>query len=736
MVDRGDELHRSQAPAGLTRRTDSAFFRHAISPIFRPRREGARRPTAGTPTPRRPIQRPLNRRDGRSRGRRRERSTPICGRARAAVLPTGASTGSKRVRGAVRHRRRRRARRTSRRPSGVASPTSTATNTSTAPWRSAPSRSGTPSRTSRARSSTRSRAATCRALSERARSGSRRAVVRRHSVRGQSAVSQDRRRSDGRRRSHRAHVHGARRRDRLRLLRLARLVCRRRGGRARADTRRLHARVPFDDVAALEAAVSDSGTAPRGDRDRAGDRAVAVHGVDQRARASWRRQSGAVLIFDEIKTGFRLRTGGYQAFADVVPDLAAFGKAMANGFPLAAVVGRSRHHGCRAQDVDLVDARERRRRRSPRPAPCSTWHDTARRVRIALGDRRRHEARGERRRSKRAACEGIDRSTGIDPMWMLRGSIVRRASSGSSSSRRRMACCSSAARTTIAALAHDDDAIRDIERWRERRAGRRCATRKRRTVSGRAATRRSTGTEPLIDAHAHFYHAGTGRADWADVNAARFRAGERIGITYHVASVLGTTASRRRRTFRRRTTSTRGNDVDARDLRDASRDRVRMFVTVNPNYTDHALARDRAVRRRAARSASSCSPAAAPTIRCSIRSPRSPPSTDLPILHHIWQHRTREWPSQEISDGADLARLAARHPRATFILAHIGGGGDYMHTFPAVVDRPEHLSRSLGQRRRSRHARRGGRVAGRASGCCGAPTSRCAPGWRSFARSR
>jgi predicted TIM-barrel fold metal-dependent hydrolase len=60
----------------------------------------------------------------------------------------------------------------------------------------------------------------------------------------------------------------------------------------------------------------------------------------------------------------------------------------------------------------------------------------------------------------------------------------------------------------------------------------------------------------------------------------------------------------------------------------------------------------------------------------------------VPMLHHIWQHRRREWPSQEISDGADLARLAERHPRVSFILAHIGGGGDYMHTFPAIVDCP------------------------------------------------
>jgi predicted TIM-barrel fold metal-dependent hydrolase len=60
----------------------------------------------------------------------------------------------------------------------------------------------------------------------------------------------------------------------------------------------------------------------------------------------------------------------------------------------------------------------------------------------------------------------------------------------------------------------------------------------------------------------------------------------------------------------------------------------------------------------------------------------------LPVLHHIWQHRTRDWPNQEISDGADLARLAGRHANVSFILAHIGGGGDWSHTFPAVKDSP------------------------------------------------
>ena len=50
---------------------------------------------------------------------------------------------------------------------------------------------------------------------------------------------------------------------------------------------------------------------------------------------------GAVLIFDEVITGFRFDLGGAQKLYGVTPDLACFGKAMANGMPLAAVVGRA-----------------------------------------------------------------------------------------------------------------------------------------------------------------------------------------------------------------------------------------------------------------------------------------------------------------------------------------------------------------------------------------------------------
>jgi glutamate-1-semialdehyde 2,1-aminomutase/spore coat polysaccharide biosynthesis protein SpsF len=50
-------------------------------------------------------------------------------------------------------------------------------------------------------------------------------------------------------------------------------------------------------------------------------------------------RDGALLIFDEIITGFRLALGGAQEYFGVTPDLACFGKAIANGYPLAAVVG-------------------------------------------------------------------------------------------------------------------------------------------------------------------------------------------------------------------------------------------------------------------------------------------------------------------------------------------------------------------------------------------------------------
>jgi glutamate-1-semialdehyde 2,1-aminomutase len=51
---------------------------------------------------------------------------------------------------------------------------------------------------------------------------------------------------------------------------------------------------------------------------------------------------GFILIFDEVKTGFRHAIGGYASIAKVKPDLAVFGKAIANGYPMAVIGGKRR----------------------------------------------------------------------------------------------------------------------------------------------------------------------------------------------------------------------------------------------------------------------------------------------------------------------------------------------------------------------------------------------------------
>jgi len=55
------------------------------------------------------------------------------------------------------------------------------------------------------------------------------------------------------------------------------------------------------------------------------------------------QENDAVLIFDEIVTGFRFSNGGGQDYFGVEPDLTVLGKGMANGMPLSAVVGKSEY---------------------------------------------------------------------------------------------------------------------------------------------------------------------------------------------------------------------------------------------------------------------------------------------------------------------------------------------------------------------------------------------------------
>jgi predicted TIM-barrel fold metal-dependent hydrolase len=192
------------------------------------------------------------------------------------------------------------------------------------------------------------------------------------------------------------------------------------------------------------------------------------------------------------------------------------------------------------------------------------------------------------------------------------------------------------------------------------------------------------GDGPLIDIHAHFLHAGCGRADWREVNRSRLVAGDRIGITVHVASILGSWGHTSPTYFPSPADVTDGND-EMLALQRAEPARVRAYVVVNPNDRAHA-----------AQEIARCAAAGAVGIKLAASRRADDALVDdvaaiaeergFPILHHIWQHRRQEWAGQEASDGVELGRLAERHPRVPFILAHIGGGGDYAHTFAAVRD--------------------------------------------------
>ena len=58
------------------------------------------------------------------------------------------------------------------------------------------------------------------------------------------------------------------------------------------------------------------------------------------------KQYGAVLIFDEVITGFRLALGGAQSYYGVTPDMTTFGKIVGGGMPMAVYGGRREIMDC------------------------------------------------------------------------------------------------------------------------------------------------------------------------------------------------------------------------------------------------------------------------------------------------------------------------------------------------------------------------------------------------------
>ena len=191
---------------------------------------------------------------------------------------------------------------------------------------------------------------------------------------------------------------------------------------------------------------------------------------------------------------------------------------------------------------------------------------------------------------------------------------------------------------------------------------------------------------PLVDVHAHFLHDRCGRSDWEACNSRRLEVGERIGITMHVVSILGSWGRSSPTYFPSPEDATYANAAML-DMARSHPDRVRGYVVVNPNYAAHALAEIATglaagmagVKLAASRRASD--PLLDPIAEAAAEG-------NVPILQHAWQHRRREVAGQEVSDARDLAALAARHPRTRFILAHIGGGGDWAHSLRVLREVP------------------------------------------------
>ena len=111
--------------------------------------------------------------------------------------------------------------------------------------------------------------------------------------------------------------------------------------------------------------------------------------------------------------------------------------------------------------------------------------------------------------------------------------------------------------------------------------------------------------------------------------------------------------------------------------------RVRGYCVVNPNFPAHAVAE-----------LGRCLDAGMIGIKLAASRRANDPLLDpicriaatrrVPVLHHIWQHRQRDYAGQEASDADELRQLALRHPKVSFVLAHIGGGGDWIYSLASV----------------------------------------------------
>ena len=225
-----------------------------------------------------------------------------------------------------------------------------------------------------------------------------------------------------------------------------------------AGTKRDVTRVPFDDLGALERAAAAAGNALAA--------IVLEPVVEHEPSAEWLARArtlcdavGAALIFDEVKTGFRVAPGGYQEVCGVTPDLASFGKALANGYPLAAVVGLA----------PLMESARRTWISSTLASEAGAlaaalavldWHFDAD-IPATLAETGREMRAAVDRAIDASGLHGVQ-TAGVDTMWLMRWDDPARESRFLQHAVREGVLFKRGA-YNFAAIAHDEEALREIE---------------------------------------------------------------------------------------------------------------------------------------------------------------------------------------------------------------------------------------------------------------------------------
>ncbi len=225
-----------------------------------------------------------------------------------------------------------------------------------------------------------------------------------------------------------------------------------------AAARRDLTRVPFDDVDALERAATAAGRSLA---------AIVIEPVVEREPSlAWITEArsicdlnGAVLIFDEVKTGFRMAPGGYQQVSGVTPDLASFGKALANGYPLAAVVGKQALMEA-ARDTWISSTLASESTALAAALAVLDWHDEAD-ICATLAETGREMRAAVERAISASGTRGVS-AAGIDPMWLLRWDDPAREAHFIANALGEGVLFKRGA-YNFAAVAHDEDALQTIE---------------------------------------------------------------------------------------------------------------------------------------------------------------------------------------------------------------------------------------------------------------------------------